>query len=614
MTARPVERTHDPAAATASAAPALPSVRRVSTWVLPVLAVLAFATLLTVSLMRLHDVEQDMRSNVDENMLWVITQAQVASHRLDEEVHRRTLGDAAARPQLRYDVLTSRLVLLDDGPQRRYVRGIGLEDELDRGFERLERIEPLLEDVAPDDAEAADAVYAELKPLMTSLNRIANAVMIEEWESTGDRLDDHRASLIQAIVMMIGILASGIILTTLLMVALRQRRHAQEALAAHRDRLEIEVRNRTRDLEAERRRVVDAIDTAPDGFAAFDPDDRLILVNPQFSSLLPLPDGALDEGQTLDALLESIRAVTRPDTEHGDPADITADDGAQYDLEVPGRGWVQMTLRRTDDGGQVLRLADITSYKDAARSLEHSLERERGVSEFYRSFAAMASHQFRTPLAIIDSGLQRLLRRGEAMDGETRRTRYRQLRDTVAHMTRLIENALTSARLEGGHVAAATTPCDLRPLVEQAIETQRQITPDNPVHLSVTPEGPIMARCDRALVEQILANLLSNAGKYSPETAPIEVELAGEPERVICRVTDHGIGIPEEDQARLFDRFFRARNAARHTGIGLGLGIARQLARIQGGDLSVRSREGEGSTFIVELPRGMDPDERRRTE
>ncbi|WP_019589513.1 MULTISPECIES: PAS domain-containing sensor histidine kinase [unclassified Thioalkalivibrio] len=593
---------------------AVPSLRRVSTYVLPVLAVLTFAIFLTVSLMRLHDVEQDMRSNVDENMLWVTAQAQVASHRLDEEVHRRTLGDADARPGLRYDVLTSRLVLLDAGPQRRYVKDIGLEETLDGTFERLERIEPMIDDVAPDNVEAAHAIHAELKPLMSALNRIANAVMIEEWESTGERLDQHRASLIQAIVMMIGILVTGILLTALLMNALRQRRHAQEALAAHRDRLEIEVRNRTRDLEAERRRVVDAIDTAPDGFAAFDSDDRLILVNPQFAGLLPLPDGALDEGQTLDTLLESIRAVTRPDTEHGDPEEITADDGAQYDLEVPGRGWVQMTLRRTDDGGQVLRLADITSYKDAARSLEHSLERERGVSEFYRSFAAMASHQFRTPLAIIDSGLQRLLRRGESMDRETREGRYRQLRDTVAHMTRLIENALTSARLEGGHVSASTRPCDLRPLVEQAIETQRQITPDNPVHLSVTPDGPVMARCDRALVEQILANLLSNAGKYSPETASIEVELRAEPEKITCHVTDHGIGIPEEDQARLFDRFFRARNAARHTGIGLGLGIARQLARTQGGDLTVRSREGEGSTFTLELPRGQDPDEPQYTE
>ena len=590
------------------------SLRRVSTYVLPLLAVVTFATFLSISLVQLHDLEQDMRRNVDENMLWVITQAQVASHRLDEEVHRLTLGDIDARPGLRYDVLTSRLALLDAGPQRRYLRRINQQERLDRSLEHLAQLEPLVDDVAKDNTEATNAVYAELKPLMSALNRIANTVMMEEWETTGDRLDEYRASLILAIIMMVGILVSGIILTALLMIALRQRRHAQATLAAHRDRLEIEVHRRTRDLEAERRHVVDAIDTAPDGFAAFDADGRLTLLNPQFSGLLPLPEDALEEGQSLASLLDQIRAVTRPDTEHADPEAISADDGAQYDLEVPGRGWVQMTLRRTDDGGQVLRLADITSYKDAAHNLERSLKRERGVSEFYRSFAAMVSHQFRTPLAIIDSGLQRLLRRGDDLDYTARQGRYRQLRDTVAHMTRLIENALTSARLEGGHVAAEAGTCDLRPLVEQAVETQRQITPDNPVHLSIEPEGPIWTRCDRALVEQILANLLSNAGKYSPETAPIEIELRAAPDKVVCHVIDHGIGIPAEDQIQLFDRFFRARNAARHTGIGLGLGIARQLARIQGGDLTMQSEEGEGSTFSLELPRGQDKDEQLHIE
>ncbi len=591
-----------------------PRLRRVSTYALPVLAVLTFAAFLTVSLVRLHEVEQDMRTNVDENMLWVITQAQVASHRLDQAVYRLTMGDPDAQPGLRYDVLASRLALLDAGPQRRYLDQADQERPLDESLEHLSSLEGLVENVAADNTAAADAVHAELGPLMSALNRIANAVMIEEWESTGARLDEHRANLIQAIAMMAGILVSGMILATLMMVALRQRRHAQNALAAHRDHLELEVRNRTRDLEAERRRVVDAIDTAPDGFAAFDSNGRLILVNPQFASLLPLPGQVPSQGQSLESLLDQIRSVTRPDTEQADPQEITADDGAQYDLEVPGRGWVQMTLRRTDDGGQVLRLADITSYKDAARSLEHSLQRERGVSEFYRSFAAMASHQFRTPLAIIDSGLQRLLRRGEDMGRETRQQRYRQLRDAVAHMTRLIENALTSARLEGGHVAASTSLCDLRPLVERAIETQHLITPDNPIHLEVEPDGPVFARCDHALVEQILANLLSNAGKYSPETSAIEVELRSTREKTLCRVTDHGIGIPVEDQPRLFDRFFRARNAKRHRGIGLGLGIARQLATIQGGDLSVRSREGKGSTFTLELPCGQDQDDRLETD
>ena len=581
----------------------IPGLRRRSAYLLPLVAVLTFATFLAFSLLRLFEVEQDMRSNVDENMLWVVTQAQVASHRLDEETHRRTLGDDQANPGLRYDVLASRMTLLDAGPQRRYLEQVGLDHHLDDALRRMEQAEPLLTAVEPGAYDAADAVYAELQPLMAALNRIANAVMIEEWESTGARLDEHRSSMIQAIAMMVGILVTGAVLTTLLMNALRQRRRAQEALAAHRDQLEEEVCLRTRDLEAERRRVVAAIDTAPDAFAAFDADGRLTLVNPQFSQLLPLPPEALEHGRQLDGLLGDIRAATRPETDAPPETALTADSNCQCDLEVPGRGWLQLTLRRTDDGGRVLRLADITSYKDAARTLEHSLERERGVSDFYRSFAAMVSHQFRNPLAVIDSGLQRLLRRGEQMSSAMRQERYQQLRDTVAHMTRLIENALTSARLQGGHIGAEARPCDIRPLVEQACQLQEKITPGHPIRRQFDIDGPVEACCERALVEQILANLLSNAGKYSSGDSPIDVRIRTTGSRVLCSVTDHGIGIPDKDLPRLFDRFFRARNAARHTGIGLGLGIARQLARIQGGELHVESREGEGSTFTLELPR-----------
>ncbi|EWH03985.1 hypothetical protein [Halomonas sp. BC04] len=96
----------------------------------PLIVILAFVAFLSFSLVRLYQVEQDMRSNVSDNMLWVITQAQVASHRLDEAVNRRVLGDEAARPGLRFDVFTSRLVLLDEGPQQRYLERLGFAGDI----------------------------------------------------------------------------------------------------------------------------------------------------------------------------------------------------------------------------------------------------------------------------------------------------------------------------------------------------------------------------------------------------------------------------------------------------------------------------------------------------
>lgn len=187
----------------------------------PAIAILAFA------LIRLVQVEQEMRSNVNENMLWVITQAQVASHRLDEAIHRRILGDGDAQPSLQFDVLVSRLVLLNEGPQRRYLEDLGFGPDLTDAFTRLDSIEGRLEGVEPDAIEVADHLYADLELLLRQLNRIANAVMVEEWETTGARLDKHRDSLVQAIASVMGIMLSGLMLAILLLASLRDRLETQ---------------------------------------------------------------------------------------------------------------------------------------------------------------------------------------------------------------------------------------------------------------------------------------------------------------------------------------------------------------------------------------------------
>lgn len=570
-------------------------------YVLTGLAILAFATFLGFALARLFLVEQDMRVNVDENMLWVITQAQVASHRLDGEVNRRLLGDLEANPELRFDVLTSRLVLLDAGPQRRYLEEIGFADRLDRSLQHLEAIEPLLDALEPRVPTSGEAIHAHLEPLMAQLNRIANAVMVQEWETTGARLDTHRRNMLQAIASILGILFSGLVLVALLFHTLRQHRAVQQTLARHRDELEREVERRTHDLETERQRVVAAIDTAPDGFAAFDDRGRLVLANPQLSELLSLPAPQLARNQPLAHLMASIRDIARTEETELDTLDQGRQGKLQCDLELEGQGWRQLTVRHTHDGGRVLRIADITRYKTAAQTLERSLRRERGVSDFYRSFAAMVSHQVRTPLAVIDSGLQRLLRRGERMSTDERARRYQSLRETVEQMTRMVECSLTVARFDGGQVETNPEACDLVPLTEQACRLQEEAN-DRPRMEVSTSARPLLAWCDRTLVEQVLANLLSNAIKYSPRDSTIRVTLGREGERLYCRVQDQGIGLSADELPRVFERFFRSRNAAGKPGVGLGLNIARHLARIQQGEVTADAVEGHGATFTLWLP------------
>ncbi len=573
--------------------------RRFPAYLVAGLAILAFTAFLAFALIRLFQVEADMRDNVDENMLWVVTQAQVASHRLDQAVNRLALGDREQDPMLRLDILSSRLNLMDDGPQRRYLVDKGLARPLDSALEELAALRASARGGGTVDQRfRPTSLTPHLDGLMASLNRIANAVMMAEWESTGARLDTYRSSLIQVIGSVVGITLSGLGLTLLLIHALRQRRQAQRALRAHRDLLEAEVSRRTRDLEATRQRVVTAIETAPDGFAYFDGDGHLRLTNPKLAELLPLDPRLLSPGSRLE---DVMRAADRLGTQESLATPRAGDDTLHHDLQLSESEWRQLVLLPSPDGSQVLRVSDISRYKQAADVLSQALERERGVSEFYRSFAAMVSHQFRTPLAVIDSGLQRLQRRHHHFTPEQRSERYQRLRDAVAQMTRLVESSLTAARLDGGQVEARPARHSLAALVDHLCHLQRDASGSD--RLVTRHASPVVqAWCDRALTEQVLGNLISNALKYSPADRSVHVITAREGHQAVCRVIDSGPGIPHPEQARLFERFFRGSNAAGTDGIGLGLNIARYLARIQQGDLDVSSSAEAGTTFTLRLP------------
>lgn len=380
----------------------LPS--RVRIYWLPLVAIGLFILLLFFSLLRLSGVEKDMRSNVDENMLWVITQAQIAGHHLQEAVLRHAMDKPDARPEQRLDVLYSRLTLMDQGPQRRYIQALGFEPQLDDTLKQLEEIDTLLPALLQQQL-AADDMHQTIQPLLDTLNRMANAIMMAEWEFAGERLGAYRDSLMQVIYSAVGILVTGLLLALLLLWALSKRRQAQEALTQHLDHLEDVVSARTQDLEAERRRLADSIHTAPDGFAAFDVDGQLQQTNTRLVWLLPEATRIFPPKASLHAVIAQLNQTCIGTSEPLSPAT------PQCDIELTGGEWRQLTLRKMQSGGHVMRLADITPYKKAAIALENALEREQGVSDFYRSFAAMVSHQFRTSLAVFDSGLQRLIRR-----------------------------------------------------------------------------------------------------------------------------------------------------------------------------------------------------------
>jgi len=231
----------------------------------------------------------------------------------------------------------------------------------------------------------------------------------------------------------------------------------------------------------------------------------------------------------------------------------------------------------------------------------------RRLDEIKSMFVSVAAHELRTPLAPIRGYLEVLLDEEVGhLTGEQRE--YLQIvQESARRLLTLTSNLLDVTRIEAGRIELVLQPVDLWALIETlAAEYGPQLEAKaQRLTLCASPGLP-SALCDEMRARQIVGNLLSNACKYTPEGGAIRVSLALAEEQGFLQVAvaDSGVGVPAEDQPRLFSRFFRARSAVltRASGAGLGLFIARSLAELHGGRIWFQSEPGQGSTFYVTFP------------
>jgi PAS domain S-box-containing protein len=362
--------------------------------------------------------------------------------------------------------------------------------------------------------------------------------------------------------------------------------------------LQNEVKQRTVALRQAESRLIAAIKTAPDGFAAFDAEGKLLIANERIRSL-DLVTGCYQDDLSLQEFLscfaicegadQRLLAVPQPF------------EGIELDLRFRKDYWAHLSVTQVDSGLIFVRLTDVTTYKQAALALQSALDREREMTSAYRSFVSMVSHQFRTPLAIVDSSAQRLMRRGPDVPADEIAARVGKIRNATSRLTRLVDSVLNAAKLDAGQIEINPAVQDLVRLVSDLCERQRELNPQVGISL-IAPDQPVEVRCDGMLIEQVVGNLLSNAVKYSGGASTVEVRITSDGEAVSCSVRDWGIGIPADELGKVFDKFFRARTASGIAGTGIGLNVARQIIQMHGGDIRVESREAEGSVFTFTLP------------
>ena len=247
-------------------------------------------------------------------------------------------------------------------------------------------------------------------------------------------------------------------------------------------------------------------------------------------------------------------------------------------------------------------MLDISHIRERERALEDALLHERELLEMQRRFVSMVSHEYHTPLSVIDGMAQRIQRHPEQFSTEDLSARMQRVRDMVKHMVTLTDSVLTLSRLESGLIRVERLPVRILPLLSDLIEQYRSQYPASDIQLETQADTLLCVDGDAELLRLVFSNLLSNAIKYSPNWQRVQLQLGREGGMVSVAVRDWGVGIPEAEQSRLFTRFFRASTAQGIPGSGIGLSLARELVDMHGGQISVRSSEGNGAVFTVSLP------------
>jgi PAS domain S-box-containing protein len=377
-----------------------------------------------------------------------------------------------------------------------------------------------------------------------------------------------------------------------------------QQLSLYTDDLEQRVDERTRQLRIINEQISAFFRNSADAIVLCDIAGRISQVNPAYARLCGLaePDG--DIFSTLrpvepSALKHAIQQVMLGAENIRTELTLYGMNNAPLDFDV---SLVSMASDDPDDTRIIITLHDITNRKRLEEELRNALEREREIRELKGRFTSMVSHEFRTPLAVIQSSSELLARYSERMTEQRRRDQLSEIQHQVRNLVALLDDVLTISRAENVGVDFKPAPLDLVALCQTTL-AEIQATTSRHELLFTTTGDCVDIWGDSKLLQQALRNLLTNAIKYSPAGGAVELSLQCNEREVVLRVTDHGIGIPEADQKYLFEAFHRAKNVGNISGTGLGLSIVSQAVDVHNGRIDVESQLGAGTTFIVTLPR-----------
>ncbi|TMA33703.1 MAG: PAS domain-containing sensor histidine kinase [Deltaproteobacteria bacterium] len=347
-----------------------------------------------------------------------------------------------------------------------------------------------------------------------------------------------------------------------------------------------QLRSRLREVVRDEAQLGAVLEAMVEGVLVVDTRGAILLANSRLRELFdihgeitgrPLLEGV--RNADLDAILAESAAT---------------DATVARSIALPGHRTVQVLAARFPSEGE--RTGTVTVFHDTTELMR--------LEEVRRDFVANASHELRTPLAAI-RGFAETLLESASLSPEEQKNYLEVIHRHAQRLSNLVEDLLELSTIESRSLRLEIAPVDVARTAENLIADSRLRIEERRISAALRSDGRPLALADARALDQVLGNLLDNALKYTEPGGSIEVVVEERLGRVRVAVVDSGIGIPAEDTARSFERFYRVDRARSRAlgGTGLGLSIVKHLVQAMGGDISVKSQLGRGSTFSFTLPR-----------
>ena len=368
------------------------------------------------------------------------------------------------------------------------------------------------------------------------------------------------------------------------------------------------------ETERQRRMIATALETIPDGFVLYNSQDRLVMCNNKFRELYPKVDDVLVQGTPFPTILRAVVDRGMVDLDGRTPDQWIAERLAQHrdPKGFPeyryGNVWARVSERRTPDGSTVAVFTDISELKKRQSELEKATVEANSANRAKSVFLANMSHELRTPLNAIIGYSEMLQEISEEQSLKDFSGDLNKIQDAGRHLLSLISDILDLSKIEAGKLEIYLEDVQLPDLVEEVRVIVAPLAAKNSNRLEINcPHDIGSLHTDRTKLKQSMLNLLSNASKFTTNgTIALDVKRGARAPGSVVNfiIRDTGIGMTQEQVARLFQAFSQAdaSTTKRYGGTGLGLTITRRFCEILGGAVTVASEAGKGSTFTITLP------------